>query len=84
MIFENINIIDLISILIILLSILASTWRGLIREIMTILILVLSFFISNLLFGYALNITRNFIQIDSFVQLISWVVPFMISIILFT
>ena len=56
MIFENINIFDLISILIILLSILASTWRGLIREMMTILILVLSFFISNLLFDYFLNI----------------------------
>ena len=84
MIFENINIIDLISILIILLSILASTWRGLIREIMTIFILVLSFFISNLMFDYAINITRNFIQIDIFVQLISWFVPFIISIILFT
>ena len=81
MIFENINIIDLISILIILLSILASTWRGLIREIMTILILVLSFFISNLFFGYALSITRSFIQIEILVQLISWVVPFIISII---
>ena len=51
---------------------------------MTILILVLSFFISNLFFGYALSITRSFIQIDILVQLISWVVPFIISIILFT
>ena len=84
MIFENINIIDLISILIILLSILASTWRGLIREIMTIFVLLLSFFISNLLYDYALNITRNFIQIDILVQLISWIVPFIVSIIIFT
>ena len=84
MVFENINIIDLISILIILLSILASTWRGLIKEIMTILILVLSFFISNLLFDYALNITSDFIQINILVQLISWITPFIISIIIFT
>ena len=84
MIFENINIIDLISILIILLSILASTWRGFIREIITISILVLSFFISNLLFDYSSNITKNFIQIDILVQLISWVFPFIILIILFT
>ena len=59
MIFENVNIIDLFSILIILLSILASTWRGVIREIMTILILVLSFFISNLIFDYALNLMNR-------------------------
>lgn len=84
MIFENINIIDLISILIILLSILASTWRGFLREIITISILVLSFFISNLLFDYSSNITKNFIQIDILVQLISWVFPFIISIIFFT
>ena len=84
MIFENINVIDLISIIIILLSILASTWRGFIREIMTIFILVLSFFISNLMFDYALNITKNFIQIDILVKLISWIIPFIISIILFT
>ena len=84
MIFENINIIDLVSILIILLSLLASTWRGLIREIMTILILLLSFCLSNLFFDYALNITKSFIQIDILVQLISWIVPFIISIILFT
>ena len=84
MIFDKINIFDLISILIILLSILASTWRGLIREIMTIFILVLSFFISNLLFDNSLKITSNFIQIDIIVQLISWIVPFIISIILFT
>ena len=84
MIFEKINIIDLISILIILLSILASTWRGFIREIMTIFILVLSFFISYLLFDYSSNITKNFIQIDILVQLIGWVFPFIISIIFFS
>ena len=84
MIFENIDVIDLISLLIILLSILASTWRGLIKEILTIFTLVASFFISNLLFDYAFNITRNFVQIDILVQLISWVVPFILSFILFT
>ena len=84
MLYENINIIDLISLIIILLSILASAWRGLIRETMTIIIWVSSFFVSKILFKYISNFTRNFIQIDVLVQLISWSVPFMIAVIVLT
>ena len=84
MLYENINIVDLVSLIIILLSILASAWRGLIRETMTVIIWLSSFLVSKILFKYVSSFTRNFIQIDILVQLISWVIPFLIAVILFS
>ena len=84
MLYENINIVDLISLIIILLSILASAWRGLIRETMTVIIWLSSFLVSKIFFKYVSSYTRNFIQIDILVQLISWVIPFLITVILFS
>ena len=60
MIFENqINVIDLIALLITLLSTLASTWRGLIKETLTIIVWILSLIISNGLFS-----TVDFLEND--------------------
>lgn len=84
MLYENLNIVDLISLIIILLSILASAWRGLIRETMTVIIWLSAFLVSKILFKYVSGYTRNFIQIDILVQLISWAIPFLIAIILFS
>ena len=84
MLYENINIVDLISLIIILLSILASAWRGLIRETMTVIIWLSSFLVSKILFKYVSSFTRNFIQIDILVQLISWIIPFLVAVILFS
>ena len=84
MLYENLNIVDLISLIIILLSILASAWRGLIRETMTVIIWLSSFLVSKILFKYVSSFTRNFIQIDILVQLISWIIPFLIAVILFS
>ena len=84
MLYENINIVDLISLIIILLSILASAWRGLIRETMTVIIWLSSFLVSKIFFKYVSSYTRNFIQIDILVQLISWATPFIIVVILFS
>ena len=84
MLYENLNIVDLISLIIILLSILASAWRGLIRETMTVIIWLSSFLVSKILFKYVSSFTRNFIQIDILVQLISWIIPFLVAVILFS
>ena len=84
MLYENLNIVDLISLIIILLSILASAWRGLIRETMTVIIWLSSFLVSKILFKYVSSFTRTFIQIDILVQLISWIIPFLVAVILFS
>ena len=84
MLYENLNIVDLISLIIILLSILASAWRGLIRETMTVIIWLSSFLVSKILFKYVSSFTRNFIQLDILVQLISWIIPFLVAVILFS
>ena len=81
MIFDNIKIIDLISLIIILLSILASTWRGFIKEFLTVSIWIISFFLSNALFLNSFNYTKSFVQIDFLVYLISWIIPFIIFVI---
>ena len=78
MIFSNIKIIDLISLLVILLSILASTWRGFIKETLTIIIWIISYFLSNALFLYTFSYTKNFVQIELLAYLISWIIPFIV------
>ena len=81
MIFGAIKIVDLISLLVILLSILASTWRGFLKEFLTITIWIISYFLSTILFKYFFNYAKNFIQIEILANLISWITPFVISVI---
>ena len=83
MIFENqINVIDLIALLLILLSTLASTWRGLIRETLTIIVWISSLFISNFLFIYAKVHIEKFIEIEILIKVLSWSIPFISSVII--
>ena len=83
MIFENqINVIDLIALLITLLSTLASTWRGLIRETLTIIVWVLSLFISNVLFIYTRVHIEKFTEIEILIKVLSWSIPFISSVII--
>ena len=83
MIFENqINVIDLIALLLILLSTLASTWRGIIREILTILVWVLSLFISNGLYTYTKVHIEKFTEIEILINVLSWLIPFISSVII--
>ena len=83
MIFENqINVIDLIALLITLLSTLASTWRGLIRETLTIIIWILSLFISNGLFIYTKVHIEKFTEIEILIKVLSWSIPFISSVII--
>ena len=81
MIFSNILIIDLISLLVILLSVLASTWRGFIKESLTVIIWIIAYFLSNALFLYTLSYTKNFVQIELLAYLISWIIPFIVFVI---
>ena len=78
MIFSNIIIIDLISLLVILLSVLASTWRGFIKESLTVIIWIIAYFLSNALFLYTLSYTKNFVQIELLAYLVSWILPFIV------
>ena len=73
MIFGEIKIVDLISLLVILLSILASTWRGFLKEFLTITIWIISYFLSTILFKYVISYSKNFIQIEVLANLISWI-----------
>ena len=82
MIFGEIKIVDLISLLVILLSILASTWRGFLKEFLTITIWIISYYLSNILFKYVISYSKNFIQIEVLANLISWLTPFVISVII--
>lgn len=82
MIFGEIKIVDLISLLVILLSILASTWRGFLKEFLTITIWIISYFISTILFKYVISYSKNFIPIEVLANLISWITPFVISVII--
>lgn len=82
MIFGEIKIVDLISLLVILLSILASTWRGFLKEFLTITIWIISYFLSTILFKYVISYSKNFIQIEVLANLISWITPFVISVII--
>ena len=83
MIFENqINVIDLIALLITLLSTLASTWRGLIRETLTIIVWILSLFISNVLFIYTRVHIEKFTEIEILIKVLSWSIPFISSVII--
>ena len=82
MIFGEIKIVDLISLLVILLSILASTWRGFLKEFLTITIWIISYFLSTILFKYVINYSKNFIQIEVLANLISWITPFVASVII--
>ena len=83
MIFENqINVIDLIALLITLLSTLASTWRGLIRETLTIIVWILSLFISNVLFIYTKVHIEKFTEIEILIKVLSWSIPFISSVII--
>ena len=83
MIFENqINVIDLIALVLILLSTLASTWRGLIRETLTIIIWILSLFISNGLFIYTKVHIEKFTEIEILIKVLSWSIPFISSVII--
>ena len=81
MIFSNIKIIDLISLLVILLSILASTWRGFIKEALTVIIWIIAYFSSNALLLNVLKYTKNFVQIELLAYLISWIIPFIVFVI---
>ena len=78
MIFSNIQIIDLISLLVILLSVLASTWRGFIKEALTIIIWIIAYFLSNALFLSVFKYMKNFIQVELLAYLISWIIPFIV------
>ena len=82
MILGEIKIVDLISLLVIFLSILASTWRGFLKEFLTITIWVISYFLSTILFKYVISYSKNFIQIEVLANLISWITPFVISVII--
>ena len=83
MIFDNqISIIDLIALLLILLSALASTWRGLIRETLTIVIWILSLFISNILFNYTKVYIAKFTEVEILIKVLSWSIPFISSVII--
>lgn len=82
MIFGEIKIVDLISLLVIFLSILASTWRGFLKEFLTITIWIISYFLSTILFKYVINYSKNLIQIEILANLISWITPFLISVII--
>ena len=82
MILGEIKIVDLISLLVILLSILASTWRGFLKEFLTITIWIISYFLSTILFKYVISYSKNFIQIEVLANLISWITPFVISVII--
>ena len=81
MIFSNIKIIDLISLLVILLSVLASTWRGFIKESLTVIIWIIAYFLSNALFLNVFKYTKSFVQIELLAYLISWIIPFIVFII---
>lgn len=81
MIFSNMIIIDLISLLVILLSVLASTWRGFIKESLTVIIWIIAYFLSNASFFYSFSYTKNFVQIELLAYLISWIIPFIVFII---
>ena len=83
MIFENqINVIDLIALLITLLSTLASTWRGLIKETLTIIVWILSLIISNGLFIYTKVHIEKFTEIEILIKVLSWSIPFISSVII--
>ena len=82
MIFGEIKIVDLISLLVILLSILASTWRGFLKEFLTITIWIISYFLSTILFKYVISYSKIFIQIEVLANLISWITPFVASVII--
>ena len=82
MIFGAIKIVDLISLLVILLSILASTWRGFLKEFLTITIWIISYFLSTILFKYVISYSKIFIQIEVLANLISWITPFVASVII--
>ena len=81
MIFSNIKIIDLISLLVILLSVLASTWRGFIKESLTVIIWIIAYFLSNALFLNVFKYTNSFVQIELLAYLISWIIPFIVFVI---
>ena len=81
MIFSNIKIIDLISLLVILLSVLASTWRGFIKESLTVIIWIIAYFASNALFLNVLKYMKSFVQIELLAYLISWIIPFIVFVI---
>ena len=81
MIFSNIKIIDLISLLVILLSVLASTWRGFIKESLTVFIWIIAYFSSNALYLNIFKYTKSFIQIELLAYLISWIIPFIVFVI---
>ena len=82
MIFGEIKIVDLISLLVILLSILASTWRGFLKEFLTIMVWIISYFLSTILFKYVISYSKIFIQIEVLANLISWITPFVASVII--
>ena len=82
MIFGEIKIVDLISLIVILLSILASTWRGFLKEFLTITVWIISYFLSTILFKYVISYSKNFVQIEVLANLISWITPFVISVII--
>ena len=82
MIFGEIKIVDLISLIVILLSILASTWRGFLKEFLTITIWIISYFLSTILFKYVISYSKIFIQIEVLANLISWITPFVASVII--
>ena len=84
MIFSNVMIIDLISLLVILLSVLASTWRGFIKEFLTVIIWVIAYFSSNALFLNVFKYTKSFVQIEFLAYLISWIIPFFVFVIFFS
>ena len=81
MIFSNIKIIDLISLLVILLSILASTWRGFIKESLTVIIWIIAYFLSNAFFLNVFKYTKSLVQIELLAYLISWIIPFIVFVI---
>ena len=76
MIFSNIKIIDLISLLVILLSVLASTWRGFIKESLTVIIWIIAYFLSNTLF---LNVFKYLTVRTGLSMLTSMTVVFLIG-----
>ena len=82
MILGEIKIVDLISLLVIFLSILASTWRGFLKEFLTITIWIISYFLSTILFKYVISYSKIFIQIEVLANLISWITPFVASVII--
>ena len=83
MIFSSLNIFDIVIIVVIILSGVAASWRGLIKELSTLLVWFISVLISNKLYLFILPYTDYLIDNNTPLnKAISWLIPFLMSIII--